>query len=192
MSNKRLLILGAGGHGKAVAEAALLSRSWSSIVFADDQWPTATKFVGCEVVSSIKNFVTQVEGVDSVIAAVGNNGLREAWLQRAEAAGFHIATVVHPSASVSQFAEIKPGAAVLALAMVGVGAMVGYGGIVNAHCTVDHNVHLGDFAHLGVGVHLAGGVVVGSRAWLQAGSCAGYGVSVADGAIHPPGHILSK
>lgn len=36
---KTLLILGAGGHGKSVAETALLRGEWESVVFLDDAWP---------------------------------------------------------------------------------------------------------------------------------------------------------
>ena len=36
---KKLLILGAGGHGKAVAEAAKLNKEWTHIAFIDDRWP---------------------------------------------------------------------------------------------------------------------------------------------------------
>jgi shikimate 5-dehydrogenase len=38
MSERTLLIIGAGGHGKAVAEAALLSGEWQGVAFVDDRW----------------------------------------------------------------------------------------------------------------------------------------------------------
>jgi hypothetical protein len=50
---KTLLILGAGGHGKAVAESALLSGTWRRVLFVDDPWPTLPTSFGLPVVSDI-------------------------------------------------------------------------------------------------------------------------------------------
>lgn len=187
---KTLLILGAGGHGKAVAEAALLSGKWQRVCFADDRWPELQESFGCSVVANSGTLADLVGQVDAAIAAVGNNALRERWLAELQACGIPLATVVHPAASVSPSAELGEGSAVMALAMVGADVRGGKGVIVNAHATVDHDAALGDFAHLGVGVHLAGGVRIGARAWLQAGCCAGYRVVVVDGAVLAPGMVL--
>lgn len=190
MSERTLLVLGAGGHGKAVAEAALLSGEWQQIAFVDDRWPGLRETFGWPVVADMASLASQVGRVAGAIAAVGNNALREQWVGAIQAAGLQLVTVVHPSASVSASAVIGAGTAVMALAMVGVEVNLGVGAIVNAHATVDHDASLGDYAHLGVGVQLAGGVTVGARAWLQAGVCAGYRVVVEDGTVHPLGTAL--
>ncbi|WP_083251704.1 MULTISPECIES: acetyltransferase [Pseudomonas] len=190
MSQGRLLILGAGGHGKAVAEAAQLSAAWDEIVFVDDRWPALTHVAGFTVVASLQTLEQVCRPGDSAIAAVGNNALRERWLAQVRRLGIVVATVVHPHASVSSTAEIGEGCAVMALAMVGVDALLGEGVIINAHATVDHDACVEAYGHLGVGVHLAGGVTVGARAWLQAGCVAGYGVRVAAGVVMEPGRAL--
>lgn len=190
MSQRRLLVLGAGGHGKAVAEAAALSATWDEIVFVDDRWPTLTKVAGFAVVSRLQSLEQVCRPTDSAIAAVGNNVLRERWLAQLRGLNIEVATVVHPHASVSRSAKIGSGCAVMALAMVGVDACLEEGVIVNAHATVDHDVYVEAYGHLGVGVHLAGGVKVGARAWLQAGCVAGYGVQVSAGAIVEPVQAL--
>lgn len=185
-----LLILGAGGHGRAVAEAALLSGQWQAVCFLDDRWPGLSELYGIAVVGKSDDLAAHAGAGSAAIAAVGNNALRERWSQLIEAAGLPLATVIHPRAFVSADAEVGSGVAVMAMAMVGVGAVLGQGAIVNANAAVDHDVVLGDFAHLGVGVQLAGGVRVGARAWLQAGCCAGYHVVVEAGALHAPGTVI--
>ncbi len=187
-----LLILGAGGHGRAVAEAALLSGQWQAICFLDDRWPGLSELHGIAVVGKPDDLAAHAGAGSAAIAAVGNNALRERWSQLIEAAGLPLATVIHPRAFVSDDAEVGSGVAVMAMAMVGVGAVLGQGAIVNANATVDHDAILGAYAHLGVGVQLAGGVKVGARAWLQAGCCAGYQVVVEDGALLAPGTVLSN
>jgi sugar O-acyltransferase (sialic acid O-acetyltransferase NeuD family) len=188
--DKTLLILGAGGHGKAVAEAALLSGDWQYMLFVDDRWPQLQESFGFPVVADIAG-LTSVTGAQAAIVAVGNNALREQWMDALHAAGLTLATVIHPRACVSRSAQLGEGCAIMALAMVGVDARIGRGAIVNANATVDHDASLGDFAHLGVGVQIAGGVVVGARSWLQAGCCAGYRVVVLEGEHIGPGTELS-
>jgi len=190
MSQRTLLIIGAGGHGKAVAEAALLSGNWQRIVFADDRWPELKEWAGWPVVAKGADIVHLRASVHGAIAAIGNNGLRSRFVQAIDAAGLPLVSIIHPRAYVSDSALLGEGVAIMACAMVGTDARLGKATIVNASATVDHDAALGDFAHLGVGVQLAGGVRIGARAWLQAGCCAGYGVEVAEDVVLAPGAVL--
>lgn len=187
---KTLLILGAGGHGKAVAEAALLSGSWQQILFVDDRWPALQESFGLPVISDVAGLARCVEKAQGAIAAVGNNTVREQWCKAIEQAGIELVSVVHPRAYVSSSVVLGAGTAVMALAVIGVDAQVGRAAIINANATLDHDAVLGDFAHLGVGVQIAGGVRVGARAWLQAGCSAGYNVVVPDAQNVPAGTAL--
>lgn len=191
MSENRLLVLGAGGHGKAVAEAALLSGQWASVAFVDDCWPLKTESAGIPIIANMTELSAVSGSAAGAIAAVGNSALREKWHQAIRDADLPLVTVIHPSAVVSPRAMVGAGCAIMALAMVGVDASVGEGVIINANATVDHDAEAGDFAHLGVGVQLAGGVRVGARSWLQAGCSAGYNVVVPDGSVIGPGTALS-
>lgn len=190
MSARTLLIIGAGGHGKAVAEAALLSGEWQRIVFVDDRWPALRESFGWPVVTNLAGLAALEVTVAGAIAAIGSNAMREQCVKAIHTAGLPLVTVVHPRACVSPTAIIGAGTAIMALAMVGVDATIGEAAVVNANATVDHDASLGDFAHLGVGVQLAGGVKVGARTWLQAGCSAGYRVVVADDEVCAPGTVL--
>lgn len=187
---KTLLILGAGGHGKSVAEAALLSGDWEKIVFIDDRWPKIKNIFNFPVISNIKKIDQLKLSVHGAIAAAGNNTLREKWQSAIINANLLLISVIHPSAFVSKSAHIGPGSAIMAQAMIGVDARLGTGTIINANTTLDHDAYVGDFAHLGIGVQIAGGVRVGARAWLQAGCCAGYCVDIPAGQLVPPGTAL--
>lgn len=191
MNQNTLLVLGAGGHGKAVAEAALLSGEWEKVLFVDDRWPELRESFGLPVVANLAELPSVVRQAAAAIAAVGNNDLRAQWISAIRAAKLPLATVIHPRACVSASARIGVGTAIMAMAMVGVDVQIGEGAIVNAGAVIDHDASVGDLAHLGVGVKIAGGVRIGACAWLQAGCSAGYRVMVADGAQFAPGTALS-
>lgn len=189
--SKTLLVLGAGGHGKSVAEAALLGGQWDQVVFLDDAWPGITEALGCEVLGRVADISQVTRKCDGAIAAVGNNAVREQWIALIEQAGIELVSIVHPEAWVSPSAEVGAGTAVMAGAVVGTVSTVGRGVIINANATVDHDVVMEELSHIGVGVQLAGGVRVGARAWLQAGSSCGYQVVVEPGVKLGPGTVLS-
>lgn len=188
--SKILLILGAGGHGKSVAEAALLGGLWDQVVFLDDAWPEVITALGCEVRGKVADIAKVAHECNGAIAAVGNNAVREQWMDLIEQAGVELVSIVHPKAWVSPSAEVGAGTAVMAGAVVGTVSTVGRGVIINANATVDHDVVMEELSHIGVGVQLAGGVRVGARAWLQAGSSCGYHVVVEPGLKFGPGTVL--
>ena len=194
MSKTRLLIIGAGGHGRSVADAAELSGTFELVGFLDDALRIGEKVLMGSVLGAIGN-LSQLDsyrvGCDQAIVAVGNNTVREKLMQQLIDAGFDMATVIHPRAFVSPSAVVRIGSAVMAGAIVGTEAQLGVGVIVNCGAVIDHHAKVGDFGHLGVSACMAGGAILGPSAWLQAGCALGYGVEVPAGAVLTPGTALA-
>lgn len=184
---KRLLIIGAGGHGRAVAEAAMLGREYLPVAFLDDAVSPPAQIWGIPIWGSTEALATCHNGVDAMVVAIGRNELREALHARVRAASFSLATVVHPAAVVSPTAEVGAGCALMAGAIVGTQARLGEGVIVNSAAVVDHDCTVGPFGHLGVNASMAGGTTLGRGAWMQAGSSLGYLVVVPAWKVLRPG-----
>lgn len=165
-----LLILGAGGHGKSVAEAALLSGKWKSILFVDDCWPHKKEIAGFPIIANMETISNIINEVSAAIPAVGNNKLRQIWFQQLKELSIPIASIVHPSAMVSSTALIGEGVAIMAGCVIGVDVNIDDGVIVNMGSSVDHDCHIGMFAHLSVGVKITGNKTVDSLNFLEAGS----------------------
>lgn len=193
MSKIRLLVVGAGGHGRSVVEAAELSGQFEVVGLLDDSLPAGESVLGVPVLGPVVSMAHHQAGADQAIVAIGNNTVREKLLQQlAAAAGFKLATVVHPRAIVSPSAVLGAGSAVMAGAIVGTEARLGVGSIVNCGAVVDHHATVKDFGHLGVNASMAGGTVLGRGAWMQAGAALGYGVRVAAGEVLLPGAVMKS
>ncbi|WP_373020553.1 NeuD/PglB/VioB family sugar acetyltransferase [Thiomicrorhabdus sp.] len=188
---KKLLIIGAGGHGKAIAEAAQLSREYQVVGFLDDAFPELSESFSFPVLGKIENAAEFLGLVDTFFVAIGNNALREKVTGAILSFGGQLVNVIHPAAFVSPSAQMGQGIAVMAGAIIGTEALIGDGVVVNVNASVDHHCELQEFSHLGVGVSLAGGVKIGRAAWLQAACCAGYGVCVEPYHTYSPGTVLS-
>lgn len=188
---KRLLIIGAGGHGRSVAEAALLGRDYALTAFLDDTARPQQHHLWGRPVWGTTAMLPDCRGrIDVVIVAIGNNALREALQQQVQAQGMTLATVVHPAAMVSPTATIEEGSAIMAGAIVGTGAQLGEGVIVNCGAVVDHDCVVDSFGHLGVKAGMAGGSVLGRSAWMPVGSALAYGVKVAAGRVLRAGEVV--
>lgn len=178
----KLIVVGAGGHGRSVAEAVMLNpdSEFELIGFIDDSWPN-NKFVWeFPVLGGTSDLDAYLKQASHVIIAIGNNKLRAELQRRFRIAGFNLASIVHPRAMVSPSATIGVGSAIMAGAIIGTEANLGSGVIVNSAAVVDHHCEVGDYGHLGVGTAMAGGSRLGKGAWLQAGSALGYGESLKD------------
>lgn len=186
----RLLIVGAGGHGRSVAEAAMMSGHYEVAGFVDDSAVDIKDIWGIPMLGETGNLLAYRSLTQAVIVAIGNNNARRRLSDRFVQAGYELVSVLHPRATISSRAVIGPGSAIMAGAIIGTEAQLGRGVIVNCGAIVDHHARVADFGHLGVNACMAGGTVLGRGAWLQAGSAIGYGVQVPDGSILGPGEAL--
>ncbi|MFD0667634.1 acetyltransferase [Ramlibacter sp. MAHUQ-53] len=186
-----LLILGAGGHARVVADAALRQAAWPGVA-ASDRDPARA---GGELLPGVP-LVAREPALASagpggpVHVAIGDNAARR---REGEAAGLaRLASVVHPQASVSPHAEIGPGCFVAAQAVVAPLARLAAGVIVNHGAVVDHDVRVGAFTHIAPGASLAGAVTVGEGVLVGAGARLLPGVAVCDGATVGAGAVVTQ
>ncbi len=145
---KRLVILGAGGYGRTVADTARQMGRYDEILFLDDRQ------TGPEIGGTCEMFLQFLGSGTECYPAFGNNEVRLAWLDRLEAAGACIPTLIHPRAYVSPQASLGKGTVVLPMAAVNAGVKAGRGCIFNLGALIDHDCVMED------GVHLCPGVIV--------------------------------
>lgn len=164
-----LIVFGAGGHGRVVADAALASGAWRDVVATDRdpaQW-------GGELLPGIPvlplDAVAALPGPLALHVAIGTNAYRRAEAARLEGMA-PLATVVHPRASVAASARIGAGCLLTAQCVVGPLARLGAGVIVNHGAVVDHDCVVDAWAHVAPGARLGGAVRVGEAALVGAGS----------------------
>jgi sugar O-acyltransferase (sialic acid O-acetyltransferase NeuD family) len=193
---ERLLVWGAGGHGKVVADLVrALGHEVVGFVDADpDKLDRVAEPGGARVVLAEEELRRLLgdgaelpDGATAVVPAMGTNRTRLAAL---DVLGHRVAPgLVHPAATVSPSAELGPGTVVFAGAVVNAGARIGRGVIVNTGAVVEHDCQVGDAAHISPGAVLAGGVTIGPRGWVGAGAVViegrriGSDVTVGAGAV---------
>lgn len=177
-----LAIMGASGHGKVVAEAALAA-GWGAVEFYDRAWPGKQQVGRWTIAGGDDALMNALNRLDGVVVAIGNNQTRLDLLTQLRQAGAKVVSVLHPMACISTSAQIGPGTVALAGAIVNADAVIGPGAILNTACSVDHDCILGDAVHISPGAHLAGDVRVGDRSWIGIGASVRQGARIGSGVM---------
>ena len=154
---KRLVILGAGGYGRTVADVAH-QLGYTTIVLddADSAHPLST-------------FSSYIDVSTSYIPAFGNNAFRIEWINRIEENGGQIATLVHPTAYVSPTTTISPGTVILPHAIINTDVVVSKGCIINLGAIVDHGCILEEGVHICLGAIVKGENRIEKYSKIEAG-----------------------
>jgi sugar O-acyltransferase (sialic acid O-acetyltransferase NeuD family) len=185
----RLAILGASGHGKVIADMALLL-GYADVGFFDDAWPSKSSVSRWSVIGTTETLLGAMADFDAVIVGIGDNRTRLEKHVLLAASGAPLVTLVHPAAVVSNFAQISIGSVICAGAVVNVDATLGTAVILNTGATVDHDCRLADSVHVAPGANLSGDVHVGASSWIGVGACVKQGIHIGADVIVGAGAVV--
>lgn len=184
---KQLLIIGASGHGKVLADIAK-KNGYDRILFLDDN-ENLTECGKYPVIG--RSGIYQSYDCDMFVA-IGNPAIREKLLIQMECNDKHIPVLIHPNASIADDVQIGIGTAVVAGAVINPGVKIGKGCIINTGSTVDHDCDIADFVHVSVGAHVAGTVRIGERTWIGAGVTVSNNVNICGECMIGAGAVVVK
>ncbi|MGN1401817.1 MAG: acetyltransferase [Bacillus sp. (in: firmicutes)] len=185
----KLLIIGAGGHGKVVADVAANINKWKEISFLDDS--SLEQVNDFKIIGSTSNFSKYLDDYE-LFVALGDNIIRFEFYQELEVLGASIPTLIHPQSIISNKVKIGRGTVVMAGAIVNVSTVIGKGCIINTGATIDHDNYIEDFVHISPGVHLAGAVTIGAKSWVGIGSTVKNNISIAKESTVGAGSVVIK
>jgi sugar O-acyltransferase (sialic acid O-acetyltransferase NeuD family) len=171
----RVLILGAGGHGRVVLDILLQAKQCDVVGFLDNNEAIHGRRVdGVPVCGSIANLAPLADetGADAAIVAIGDNGTRRALARTVEEAGLRLISAVHPSAMIPDSATIGRNTVVAAGVVLCAHCQIGNSVILNTGCIIDH------YSMVAEGVHICPGVRIAGRAKIEPGVFVGIGATV--------------
>jgi sugar O-acyltransferase (sialic acid O-acetyltransferase NeuD family) len=185
----RLALLGASGHGKVVADMALLT-GWDEIAFFDDAWPERQSNGPWKVRGTSVDLMGQLGNFDGVVVSIGHCKTRLDKQRELTDAGARMMTIVHPAAVVSRHATLGAGTVVMAGAVINIGAVIGLAGIINTGSSIDHDCQIGDAVHVCPGAHLSGDVRVGACSWVGVGAAVRQGLVIGQHVLVGAGGVV--
>lgn len=192
MINKNLLIIGAGGHGKSVADAARNMGTWEKISFLDDNYPSVLQNGIWPVIGKTSALPELIAQYKFVAIGIGNNQVRLMFLERLKQLNCALPVIQDPTAIVSQFSIIGEGTVLLAGSIVAIDTHIGSGVIINKAVTIGHDCYIHNGVHICPNAALAGSVQVEKASWVGIGSNVIQGIHIGENAIVGAGSVVIR
>lgn len=184
--NEQVIIVGASGHGKVVAD--IVQKSGDTVVgFLDDNPAMDEKFAGFPVLGKTEKFVDYKKC--KFVIAIGNAGIREKIANKLDGVSWY--TAIHPSAQISDIeTSMGEGTVVMANAVINSGVRIGRHCIINSGAIVEHDNQIEDFVHISVGAKLAGTVHVGKSSWVGIGAVVSNNLTICGDCMIGAGAVI--
>jgi sugar O-acyltransferase (sialic acid O-acetyltransferase NeuD family) len=184
-----LLIIGAGGHGRVVADIAKRTGCYQEIAFLDDAVLDGT--FAYPYFGKTDAAFKYVDRYDMVVA-IGNGAVRKRIMDALESQGAYFATVISPDAVIAEDVVIGGGTVIGPSVVINTGTVIGKGVILNTASSVDHDCVIGDFCHVAVGARVCGTVAVGEHTWIGAGATVINNITVCPECLIGAGAVVVK
>lgn len=192
-TTKRILIIGAGGHGRVVLDILLQDPHCNVVGFLDNNEAIRGRRVdGIPVyggVDVLPHFAKELQ-CDGVIIAIGDNGVRRGIARTVRRHDVPLVNAIHPSAGIASNVTIGRNVVIAAGVVVCANCQIGDSAILNTGCIVDHQTTIGEGCHLCPGVRVAGRVAIQPGAFVGIGATIVPNVTVGCEAIVGAGAVV--
>lgn len=186
--SKDVIIIGAGGHAKVIAD--IIYKSGDNLIgFLDDNLANKGKeiYLGKKVLGTTKDIENYNKNY--FVIGIGNNSIRK---KINNENNLKLYTAIHPSAIIAQDVKIGTGSVIMAGVVINPGTVIGKNCIINTCSSLDHDNLLEDYVHISPGAHLAGTVSVKEKTWIGAGSTIINNITINQNNIIGAGSVVIK
>jgi sugar O-acyltransferase (sialic acid O-acetyltransferase NeuD family) len=180
-----IIVMGGGGHARVVIDALLRAGAAVAGVIDPDagvggRLPPGVPWLGGD--DALANHPPARYWLANGVGGIGDAQRRRLY-EKLKRAGYSVARIVHPAATIAPSAALGEGCQIMAGAMIQPGVRIGVDAIVNTRASVDHDCVVGDHSHIAPGAILCGEVTIGDDAHIGAGAVIIQGVRVGRGCM---------
>ena len=168
-AKKKLLLIGGGGHCRSCIDVIRATQLYAIVGILDVAEKVGSQINGASIIGTDTELTTFLADVDECLITIGqlaDGELRKLLFESVLAANGKLATIVSPTAIVSESAHIGDGTIVMHQAVVNAGARIGQNNIVNTLALVEHDAVIGDHSHISTRASINGGAKVGSQCFV--------------------------
>ena len=182
----RLVIIGAGGHGKVIADNAM-KNGYTDITFIDDN--VTGECMGFPIIGTCRDVKSLNNGETDFAIGIGDSETRKLI---AENYNVNWVSLIHPSAQIGVNVTIGKGTMVMAGAVVNACAVIGEHCIINTCAIIEHDNIIEDYVHISPNVSLGGSVYIGSHTHVGIGATISNNINVCKNCIVGAGAVVVK
>ncbi len=192
MAERKIVLLGGGGHCRSVLDSLLSSGLYNEIGIID--YEKSASALGVDVIGSDDDLPRlKDEGWREAFITVGSIGatqIRRKLYSIVNDLGFFIPAIIDPTATIARGVTIGKGTFVGKRSVVNAGATIGTCAILNTGSIIEHDCSISDFAHVSPGATLCGQVLVGADSHIGAGSVIRQGIKIGCNSLIGAGSVV--
>lgn len=194
MKDKRLVLIGGGGHCKSVLDTILCLDIFDEIVITDQTLLAGSTVMGCKVVGNDDIlphlYHSGIENAFITIGSIKNTRLRCRLYELVKSIGFTLPNIIDSTALVSESAKLGKGIFIGKNTVVNACAEIEDMAIINTGSVVEHECTVGAFAHLSVNATICGQSSVGANSFIGAGATIIQGIHIGNNTIIGAGSVV--
>ena len=188
MDKQKLILIGAGGHSKSVADSIDLT-TYELIGFLDGN--KTGSHMNLPIIGKSLEDVEDYREYKYFVA-IGDVSARKMWFEKLQSHGVNIINIIDKTAVVADTAKIGIGNFIGKYAVINADAIIGDNNVINTKALVEHECKVGNHTHLSTNSTINGNVVVEDSVFF--GSCAVCNgqLKIGENAIVGSGSVLIK
>jgi sugar O-acyltransferase (sialic acid O-acetyltransferase NeuD family) len=195
MSQQKIILVGGGGHCKAVIDVIESNGSYEILGILDVQEKVGETVLGYPIIGTDEQIGKYISSDVCFLVSIGQiktARVRRTLFEELKRQGAQLATIISPTAYVSRHSIVGEGCIIMHHATVNAGVIIGSNTILNTSCNVDHDVKIGDHCHVSTHAVINGGCEIGSGTFIGSNSVFNQGVHIAENVIIGAGTVVNK
>lgn len=186
-----LIIIGAGGLGKEVADLINSMNNYKLIGFIDEDLHKQNTFVsGVKVLGNLKT----LENYDSInlVIAIANPLARQSILEKINCKNYNFPNIIHPNVLIGSEVTLGIGNIICAHTILSTETSLGDFVIINPQCGIGHESTIKSYTTLYWNVTIGGNVSIGCHCELGTKSSINQQLSICDHTVLGAGAVVVK
>jgi sugar O-acyltransferase, sialic acid O-acetyltransferase NeuD family len=194
--NKKLLLLGGGGHCKSVIDSLLKTKSYTEVGIIDKKENVGKSILGIPIIGCDDDlFELYQNGYNNAfitIGSIGNPSIRVKLFKVIKEIGFEIPNIIDFNSIISEHVTLEEGIFVGKNAVINAGSFIENCAIINTGSIVEHDCIIGQFSHIAPGTVLCGEVQIGEHTHVGARSVVKQQVKIGANTLIGMGSVVLK
>lgn len=183
MKKENIILVGGGGHCKAVIDVIEQQNLYTIVGIVDLPEKAGTEVLGYKVIGNdndLPELIRKYKNAHLSLGQIRNPEPRQKIYKMLKDLSANMPVIISPLAYVSQHAFVDEGSIIMHQAIVNAGAKIGINCIINSKALIEHDAEIGDHCHVSTGATVNGGVIVGQGSFIGSGAVTKEYINIPD------------
>lgn len=186
---RKLLIVGAGGHGRCCLDIARDMHTYQKIAFLDDHH--VNEWINdCQVIGTIDEMSSYYIEYTEIFIAIGDNELRKKLILKAKEIGYTIVSLISLYSYISKYASLGEGIVIFPYTVIEANASIGNGSVIASQAMICHDAVIDDYCLIHSGSLIRPKAVIGSMSSIGGNCIVRLGTKVQEGSCIKDGSVI--